>query len=154
MQWPGRCPVRRCHPALCPMLFVPAPPGPDRRLPRPARPRARLRGPWRLVRARRCRHGGPGARPLRPGAAALLPAGTGGGETGPGRAACGREEAQKNHFLLAASLSCLQEMGGGGPVRSLGAHGERRAVAHPGSARQKGDLNRLEEVTCSWYSDP
>lgn len=36
-------------------------------------------------------------------------------------------------------------------MRSLGAHGERRAVAHPGSARQKGALNRLEEVMCSYY---
>ncbi|XP_074391999.1 coiled-coil domain-containing protein 138 isoform X8 [Zonotrichia albicollis] len=39
------------------------------------RPRVRLRGSWRLVRARRCRHGGPGSPSLRPGAAAALPAG-------------------------------------------------------------------------------
>lgn len=82
------CPPRQAQSGGPPCPALPCPARPGRRCPQSP---VRMRGSWRLVRARRCRHGGPGvgSRPLRPGAAATRPARASGGETGPGRRPAG-----------------------------------------------------------------
>lgn len=146
--------------------IVPSPPGPERRLVLPWPP---LRARAGAARSPECACAAPGGWFERGGAAMAGPGpdhgrsaqglqrrgppGPAGVRLGRGGRPAGRGHG-KSHLLLAASLKRLEEMEGGGPVRSLGVRCERRAVAFLGNARQKWALNRLEEVTCSCYSCP